>query len=90
MAAEIKKAPANAALLNTVLIALPYTHLMSDIDMHTSEDSMRFTWRGTRYRVSESLGVDEFGDGVLIRSDKAILLERLLKVAHYSKTVIPA
>lgn len=85
-----QKAPANAQLLSTVLIALPYTHLMSDIDMHSSPDVLRFTWRGTRYRVSETFGVDEVGDGVLIGSDKAILLERLLKVAHYSNTVIPA
>lgn len=84
------KAPANVEILNVVLVAIPYAHLMSDIDMHNSSDSLRFTWRGTRYRVSEHFGVDEVGDGVLIGSDKAILMERLLKVAHNSKTVIPA
>jgi hypothetical protein len=76
------------------LQALPHPHLIRDIDLHSAPDVLRFTWRGTRYRVDETLGVEEVQGSVLSNTDGAVLMERLLRLVSYElkrvDTVLPA
>lgn len=72
--------PANADLLETILKAIPYPHLISDIDVHSEPDVLRFTWRGARYRIDAGKNCEEMERGCLVGSDKAILMERLVRV----------
>ncbi len=71
-----------AKVLETVLKAIPCAHLVEEIDLQAEPSVVRFTWRGTRYRVDDALRCDEVGDGVLIGSDQAILLERVLRLTQ--------
>ncbi len=84
----------NAKALELVLQAVPYPHLIRDIDLHTQPDVLRFTWRGSRYRVGEHLHVEEVDGDVLIGSDLAILMERTIRLAHSAvascRMVLPA
>lgn len=66
-------------LIELIIIALPYPFQMRDIDI--GADYVRFTWRGARYHVTER-GVEEVGDGVLIGSDRAILMRALIDSAR--------
>jgi hypothetical protein len=81
MTSDRKGVPAHTEILDTVLKAVPHPHLLSSIDFG-SDDVVRFTWRGTRYRVDSNFSCDEVGDGVLIGSDLAILMERTLKLSR--------
>jgi hypothetical protein len=71
-----------SALLNVILKGVPYPHQIQDVDLG-GEDCVRFTWRGTRFRVSFNYYCEEVGDGVLIGSDLSILLERALRLASF-------
>jgi len=66
-------------IVELMIRAMPYPDQMRDLDI--GADSVEFTWRGTRFRVTKSYGVDEVGDGVLIGSDKAILVAALIRFA---------
>jgi hypothetical protein len=85
--------PANAELLETVLKAVPYPHQISDIDVHTDPEVLRFSWRGTRYRVDSGKHCEEVEGGCLVGSDKAILMRRLICVVGFQiscgTTVVP-
>lgn len=72
-------AAANTRMLEVVLKAIPYPALIRDIDLSTEEE-LRFTWRGARYRVSTRYHVEEVHDGFLSGSDASILLERALRL----------
>lgn len=67
-------------IMEILIRAIPYPDHMRDFDI--SADSVEFTWRGTRYRVTKSFGVDEVGDGVLIGSDRAILVRACIDFAR--------
>jgi hypothetical protein len=67
-------------VLETVLKAVPHPHLIENIELQPDANVLRFTWRGTRFRVDELFRCDEVGDGVLIGSDQAILMERTLQL----------
>ena len=57
---------------------IPYSSQIAELDLSTA-DEIRFSWRGTRFRVDDILSVEEVGDGVLICSDLAILMQALLQ-----------
>jgi hypothetical protein len=67
-------------ILETVLKAVPHPHLIENIELQPDAIVLRFTWRGTRYRVDELFRCEEIGEGVLIGSDLAILMERTLQL----------
>lgn len=67
-------------IIELLIRAIPYPDQMRDLDIATNY--VEFTWRGTRYRVTEFYGVDEVGDGVLIGSDSAILIRALIDFAR--------
>ena len=64
-------------ILTAIVQNVPYPEQIKDIDA-SQPDSIRFTWRGTRYCANINQGLDELGDGVLIGSDKAILMRTLV------------
>lgn len=63
-------------LTELVYRAMPYPHQVKNLKFE--ESAIRFNWRGTTFRVNSLYGVDEVGDGVLIGSDKAILVAALI------------
>jgi len=71
----------NEQLVEIVTKALPYSQHISDWDFSfDNNNSIRFTWRSDRFRVSsEGLSVEECRDGMLASSNLSILLETLLK-----------
>lgn len=69
-------------IVELIVRALPYPDQMRDIEI--ASDYLEFTWRGVRYRVNELYGVDEVGNGVLIGTDRAILIRTLLERARAS------
>lgn len=63
-------------VLETIIRYLPYPDQIRDIKI--GADEVRFTWRRARYRVSESLFVEEVQDGCLAGTDITILMRALL------------
>lgn len=59
-------------LIEVLIRAMPYPEQMRNIEI--AADYIEFTWRDSRYRVSESFSVDEVGDGVLVGTARAILI----------------
>ena len=78
----------NGERFEVVLNGLPYVKQINDIDFR-EENAVCFKWRGTTYRVSGACYVEEVGDGILVGSDKAILLRELLKKTMALKKVCP-
>jgi len=76
----------NAETFEVILKALPYPQQISKIQEDGS--SIQFTWRGITFRVSESLMVEEVGDGVLIGSNSSIILSALLKSVKHGPVAI--
>ena len=65
-------------ILEALLSTLPNASQIKDIDL-SSPDTVRFAWRGTRFRVSGEGGfTEEVGDGVLICSNQAELMGALV------------
>lgn len=70
------------SLVEIITKAMPYSNQIEQWDF--SEDcAVRFFWRGNKFRVSNNLGVETVGNGVLIGSDISILLEKLIKLAWF-------
>jgi len=59
---------------------MPNALKISDIDS-AGINNVRFTWRGSRFRVSNHLVVEEVEGGVLSRSNEALLVQALLQDA---------
>lgn len=66
-------------IIELLINAIPYPNQIKEIDITTEEDSVRFSWRNSRYRVSKTLSVDQIQNGCLIGSDEAILMRRCLE-----------
>ena len=76
----------NGQRIENVLTAIPYPDQIRNINPE-GKDAIRFEWRGTEYRVSGDCLVEEVGDGVLIGSDKCILLGELIKKTRLIKAL---
>ena len=68
-------------IIEKVINVIPYPNQIKDIDI--SNNAVRFTWRDTRFRVSESLMVEEVQGNLLTGSNIAIMLEQLIKGAKW-------
>lgn len=72
-------------LIEVLYKAFPYSNQIKDLKIigPTGPDAdqyLQFTWRSTTYRITRSTtGVDEVEDGVLISSDKAMLIRELIQ-----------
>lgn len=77
-----QKMPITAIVKMVELIfrAMPYPHQVKTL-AHEG-DAIRFEWRGVTYRVSHMFGVDEVQGGMLVGSDRAILVRELLNRAR--------
>ena len=64
-------------LMELIIASLPYPGHIQNLDF-TLSTHIRFTWRGDRFMVSTELEVYEVGDEVLLRSNKAIIIEHLI------------
>lgn len=70
-----------AQIIERLIRAIPHTHQITDLDIDTEGSCVRFKWRGTHFRVTGNLDVDELEGSCLIGSDKAILLRQCLRMA---------
>lgn len=69
-------------LLVRILARLPYSNQITNVDMSSELEAIRFTWRGTRFRVSGGMGlpyVEEVEGQMLSGSNISILLQGLLR-----------
>jgi hypothetical protein len=73
----IETSPKILNVVNRLRRAMPNADQVN-ITRMTNEE-LRFEWRGTSYRVTDDMYVEEVGDGVLIGSDSAALIRRLLE-----------
>jgi hypothetical protein len=67
-------------IIELVIRALPYPEQVRNL--FVGETDIRFDWRGTSYSISKMLHVEEVGDGVLIGSDKALLIQTCIKLVR--------
>ena len=68
----------NDKIVETVYGALPYPEQIKNLN--TSYDSsIRFDWRCNTYKVSESLFVEQIVGCMAERSDKAILMQKVIQ-----------
>lgn len=67
-----------AQIIELLINALPYPNQIKDIDIISEEDAVRFTWRSSKYRVSNALCTEQAYNECLITSDTAILIRRCL------------
>lgn len=66
-------------LIELIIASFPFPEQITAIDLSSEISAIRFNWRGTWYRMSNSGSIEEIRAGVLIYSDKAILLDHLCK-----------
>lgn len=59
--------------------SIPYPAQIKELDFDSEAEAIRFTWRGSRFRVSTDLLVETVGDGVLSSDNESILLQALLE-----------
>jgi hypothetical protein len=66
-----------------IVDAIPYPNQISGMHVEPWQDgtfaAVRFTWRGTTFRVTDTLGVECVEGRLLVGSNIAIVLERLLE-----------
>lgn len=67
------------AIIQLVYRRLPHSAQIKELDITSEQNAIRLDWRGDRFRVSESLMVEQVLPGVLARSNLAICIEALLK-----------
>lgn len=68
----------NIQILEKVIKTIPYPDQIENIDLN-NQGSIRFDWRGIRFRVSDSFMVEEVNGGMLSGSVSAILFQHLLR-----------
>jgi hypothetical protein len=74
---EARVSVTKAELLEAVMIAVPYPSHITEIDLDGETDSIRFTWRGDRFRVTEGM-VETVEEAVLVGGNLAILMQAVV------------
>jgi len=77
----------NRKILDIVQHAIPYPNQIKNVDLTISKRAIRFEWRGTIYRVSVDLGVEEVQGCTLHGTDTAMLMGELLQKTAYQMSV---
>lgn len=72
----------HAKIIERLLRAIPDPALIGGFEFDPTVVAVRFNWRGTRYRVTETLSVEEIQGSFLTGSDRAQLLEQCLKLSN--------
>jgi len=65
-------------VIQRIIARLPYPDQIRDLEVEYSETTIFFNWRGRSFRVGNALDVNEVQGDLLVGSDEAILMERLL------------
>jgi hypothetical protein len=68
-----------AEIIQAVYQGLPYSAGCTDIDITSEPNALRFTWRGTRFRVSSTCLVEEVENGMLCSNSLSILARQLIE-----------
>jgi hypothetical protein len=71
----------NDEILQLIIRAVGHPKRLSDFDT-ISAGSVRFTYEGTRYRVTDSLHVEEVAHGCLCGTDAARRMEARLNATR--------
>ena len=74
-------------LTELIFRAMPYAEQIREWDTIKGEQSIRFSWRGQRFRVTTSLGCETVRSPFLEGSDISILLEALLEKQYMGELV---
>lgn len=61
---------------------IPYPNQISDLDLSSESDAIRFTWRSDRFRISLTGSVEQVEKPFLAGSNMAILMETLIFHHH--------
>ena len=75
-----------AELIEHIISGLPYGDQCRAWDLDSENNAVRFTWRGTRFRVSESGHTEIVGDGVLEGGNESILASVLIKQRMFNQS----
>ena len=68
-------------IITVVVNSLPSA--IQELDLESERDAIRFTWKGSRFRVSDSLSVSEVDGGLLkMCTTVTILMEQLLNMVN--------
>lgn len=54
---------------------------ITDLDLCLGQDEIRFDWYGKRYKVSETILVEQVRDGMLESNATTTLMSKLLKLS---------
>lgn len=65
-------------ILEEIIKKMPNPNLVSDLDLTSEYDSVRFSWNGYKFRVTSSGFVEEVEGGLLSTSPIATLLRAVL------------
>lgn len=76
-----------AQIIELLINAIPYANQIKDIDLSSEKDAVRFTWRGCRYRVSNTFCTEQVLNGCLVTSDTAILFRQCLNQSVILKSI---
>lgn len=71
-----------ADLIMTIVRGIPYSEQIERLDITSDANAIRFSWRGVRFRVSTSMGVEEVDKSTLGGSNLSILAEECIKQAY--------
>ena len=78
---EIEYEFTQARILELLLKGMPYAQQIEDVSLTTEKGAVRFTWRGTKFRVSCYAGLVEVVEGAFLTgNNEAILLGRILEL----------
>lgn len=69
---------AKAEVLSRLLDVIPYPDQIAGLDTTSEPRAIRFTWRGSRFRVSTDFSVEQCEGGMLKGSNEALLIEALM------------
>ena len=74
-----------AKFVEAIVKALPYPQHITDWDLDSEEEAIRFTWRRAQFRQSTAYShrVEECENGLLKGSNLAIVVEALIKRELY-------
>jgi len=69
-------------IIETIFKYIPYSNQITKLNTTTSS-KVKFEWRGSLYVVDHNVMVDELKEGMLVRSDKAILISEIIQLGAH-------
>jgi hypothetical protein len=72
-------------LIELLYKGLPYSSNITQIDVDSEKDAIRFTWFRERFRASTSLFVEGCVNGMLCGNNSSTLIGQILNAAYTHK-----